>query len=87
MRKPSTRQEKIKLLMDLQIGKISINDLKPINYRTWFQDKQNPEQFICQETQSKATRSLIESFDPPGQKTMNIVVDYSRISQTENNLN
>jgi hypothetical protein len=82
MNKPTTRREKIKLLMDLQTGKLSVSEIKPMIHRVWIQDKQDRDLFFCSELQIKTNRSFIDSFDPTDQKIMNIVIDYSREPQS-----
>ena len=78
MKKPKSRKDKIKLLTELQAGKISVNELKPLVYQAWFQDRNDRDYFKCHETGIRCTREKIESYNPKGFNTMNILVEYTK---------
>ena len=52
------RKDKIKLLQDLSIGKVRIEDILPTKGRTWVQDSRDPFSFNCRD--ENLTRRLEE---------------------------
>lgn len=78
MKKPKTRKDKIKLLNEIQTGKVSIKDLQPMKYFVWFQDLNDRNYFTCHETGVRSTRENIENLKNEHHNTTNIYIEYTR---------